>query len=151
MKSTKISTEFVLDCSVTMAWCFEDESNDYSENALTALEKACRAKTPSIWRLEVINVLLFAERKKRINPLIANNFKNALTILPIEIDISADKRVFDTVYELARELKLTAYDAAYLELALREQLPIATSDSALIKAAKNINVEIFNPALFRAD
>ena len=60
------------------------------------------------------------------------------------MDISANDRIFDTVYELAHELKLTAYDAAYLELALREQMPIATLDSDLIKAAKKINIEIFN-------
>lgn len=135
--------KFILDCSVTMAWCFEDEASTYSENALTALKNGYIAKTPPIWRLEVVNVLLLAERKKRINSLIANNFKNALSVLPIEEDVSANERIFDTVYELARETQLTAYDAAYLELALREQYPIATLDSALSKAAKKIGIAIF--------
>jgi predicted nucleic acid-binding protein len=134
---------FILDCSVTMAWCFEDEANTYSENALHALKNGYIAKTPLIWKLEVINVLILAERKKRINSLIANNFKNALSLLPIEEDVSGHAKIFDTVYMLAREAQLTAYDAAYLELALREQHPIATLDSELIKAAKNLGLAIF--------
>jgi predicted nucleic acid-binding protein len=135
---------FVLDCSVTMAWCFEDEVSPYTENVLMALGKGHAAKVPTIWKLEVANVLLLSERKKRINRLIANNFKNTLTLLPIGVDISVNDRVFDTVYELAHELKLTIYDAAYLELALREQMPIATLDSELSKAAKKISIEIFH-------
>lgn len=137
--------KFTLDCSVTLAWCFEDEATTYTESILNCLKRNSHAKVPPIWRLEVINVLLLAERKNRINTLIANNFKNTLTVLPIEVDSSADERIFDTVYELGRELKLTAYDAAYLEIALREKIPVATLDAALIRAAKKINIEIFNP------
>lgn len=136
--------KFVLDCSITMAWCFEDESNNYTELVLDSLLKGYEAKVPPLWRLEVSNVLLLAMRKKRINSLIANNFKNSLSNLPIKIDESASDRVFDTVFELGKELNLTAYDAAYLELALREKLPIATQDTALIKAAKQQKITIFS-------
>jgi predicted nucleic acid-binding protein len=135
---------FVLDCSVTMAWCFEDEMSVYTENVLEALRKGRSAKVPPIWRLEVANVLLLSERKKRISRLISNNFKNALTSLPITIDSLANDRIFDTVYELAHELSLTIYDAAYLELALRERIPIATLDTDLSRAAKKIHIEIFH-------
>lgn len=135
--------KFILDCSVTMAWCFEDEVNDYTENVLTYLKNQYMATVPPIWKLEVANVLLLAERKKRINSRVAHNFKNALTALPIHTDVSANDRVFDTVYELARELRLTIYDGAYLELALRTQLPLATLDTALINAAKKINIALF--------
>jgi len=134
---------FVLDCSVTMSWCFEDEKNDYTENILSSLKKEHEARVPPVWKLEVSNVLLIAERKKRISPLIINNFKNALTTLPISMDLSSNDRVFDTVFELARELQLTAYHAAYLELAFREKIPLATQDQALLKAAKKIHVEHF--------
>lgn len=136
--------KFVLDCSVTMSWCFEDEINDYTENVLTSLRKQNSAIVPPIWKLEVANVLLLAQRKKRISSLIANNFKSSLGALPIHTDLSANDRIFDTVYELARELQLTAYDAAYLELALREQVPLATQDSALILAAKAIKIILFH-------
>lgn len=135
--------KFVLDCSVTMAWCFEDESNAYTEQVLDSLLKGHEAKVPPLWRLEVSNVLLLAMRKKRIDSLIAHNFKNTLTNLPIKIDESANERVFDTVFALGKELDLSAYDAAYFELALREKIPIATQDTAIIKAAKKQKIPIF--------
>lgn len=137
--------KFVLDCSVTMAWCFEDESNSYTESVLDSLLKGYEAIVPPLWRLEVSNVLLVAIRKKRIDPLIAHNFKNTLTTLPIKIDESANTRIFDTVFELGKELDLTAYDAAYFELALREKIPMATQDNAIIKAAKKQKIPIFQP------
>jgi predicted nucleic acid-binding protein len=137
--------KFVLDCSVSMAWCFEDETNTYTESILDSLESGDHvARVPPIWKLEVINVLLITERKKRISKHIANNFKNALTILPISIDTFSIDRTFDTVYELARELHITAYDAAYLELAVRENIPLATQDNALIQAAQKIQIQLFN-------
>lgn len=135
---------FVLDCSVTMAWCFEDESNAYTERVLDSLQNGFAARVPPLWQLEVVNVLLVGIRKKRIQPMMAHYFKNALTNLPINIDREASDRVFDTVFELAKEFELSAYDAAYLELATREQIPIATQDLALIKAAKKQKITIFN-------
>lgn len=133
--------KFVLDCSITMAWCFEDKSEAYSESILSALKNGYLARVPPIWKLEVCNVLLITERKKRIDSFIANNFKNALSVLPISVDNSANDRVFDTVFELARELRLTVYDTAYLELAIREKIPIASLDRALIEAARKVHVE----------
>jgi len=136
--------KFVLDCSVTMSWCFEDESNIYTENVLDSLQnKEYEARVPPIWKLEVINVLLLTERKKRISNHVASNFKNILNILPISIDLFSTDRTFDTVYELARELHITAYDAAYLELAIRENIPLATLDNDLVKAAKKIKIKLF--------
>ncbi len=133
--------KFVLDCSVTMAWCFEDEGNTYTEKILDFLQKKNEARVPPIWKLEVINVLLLAEKKKRIDRLIAANFKNALLHLPIHIDHTATDRVFETVFEIAKECDLSSYDASYLELAFREKIPIATQDEALIKAASKVHVK----------
>jgi predicted nucleic acid-binding protein len=137
--------KFVLDCSVTMAWCFEDETNSYTERVLDSFQNGFEARVPPIWQLEVVNVLLVGIRKKRIQPMIAHHFKNALSNLSINIDRGASDRVFDTVFELAKEFELSAYEAAYLELAAREQIPIATQDSALIKAAKKQKIMIFHP------
>ncbi|MBV8801703.1 MAG: type II toxin-antitoxin system VapC family toxin [Gammaproteobacteria bacterium] len=134
--------KFVLDCSVTMAWCFEDETNPYTEWILDSLSKGYEAIVPPLWRLEVINVLLLAIRKNRINSLTAHNFKNTLTQLPITIVENASGRVFDTVFELAKELNLSAYDAAYFELAFREKIPIATQDLAVIKAAQRQKIAV---------
>lgn len=137
--------KFVLDCSVTMSWCFEDEIDDYTENVLNALSQNYQARVPTIWKYEISNVLLLTERKKRISLLKANNFKNALSSLPITVDHGATDRALDTIFELGRELQLTAYDASYLELAFREKIPIATNDKELIKAAKKISIERFIP------
>ncbi len=133
--------KFVLDCSVTMAWCFEDEVNEYTEKVLDFLQKKNEARVPPIWKLEVINVLLLAQKKKKIDGLIATNFKNALLNLPIHIDHTATDRAFETVFEIGKECDLTSYDASYLELAFREKIPIATQDNALIKAARKIHVD----------
>ncbi len=126
-----------------MAWCFEDETNAYTETVLDKLNSGQTALMPTIWKFGVSNVLLIIQRKQRISLLKANNFKNALTSLPIHIDHGSTDRAFDTVFEIGRELGLTAYDSAYLELAFREKIPLAIQDKALIKAAQEISVDIF--------
>lgn len=128
---------FVLDCSITMTWLFMDETTEYTNAILKSLSQSA-AIVPPVWSLEVNNVLLVAERKKRITHTQAITFKQALKKLPIyEDDIGNE------AYEIAREFHLSAYDASYLELALRKNLPIATLDKALILAAKTSNVMLF--------
>ncbi|MBF8258810.1 MAG: PilT protein domain protein [Actinobacteria bacterium] len=132
---------FVLDCSVAMAWCFEDETNPYTEAVLQDLADT-GAVVPSIWPLETVNVLLVAERRKRISKAQSRRFVELLQALPIAVDDVSAARVWDGVLSLAREQQLSAYDAAYLELAMREGLPIATLDAALRKAAKRCGVAV---------
>lgn len=136
-------TDFVLDCSVTMAWCFEDEITEYSENVFNSL-KELKAIAPSLWSLEVANVLLFAQRKKRINKLTAIEFKDSLNLLPIQIDHSTGYRSLTSIMELAEETQLIIYDATYLELALHHDLPIATLDQDLKRAAKKLHIDLFS-------
>lgn len=136
-------TDFVLDCSVTMAWCFEDEITEYSEDVFNSL-KELKAIAPPLWSLEVANVLLFAQRKKRITKLTAIEFKDSLNLLPIQIDHNIGYRSLTSIMELAEETQLTIYDATYLELALHHDLPIATLDQDLKKTAKKLNIELFN-------
>ena len=143
ISKTHTNLSFVLDCSVTMTWCFEDESTAYTEKVLASLVDHT-AKVPPLWPVEVSNVLLLATRKQRISIITAGQFKNALTTLPIQVDHQATQRVFDTVFTLAQELHLTAYDATYLELAQREQIPLASLDKQLIQAAKKISIPLFN-------
>lgn len=135
---------FVLDCSVTMAWCFEDESSEFTVNALRSLEKAT-AIVPTIWSLEVANVLLLAKKHKRLNEIKAASFIGALSSLPIIIDPSTSFRAMHNIFVLAEESNLTIYDAAYLELALREKIPLLTLDKGLIKAAKKLNINLMLP------
>lgn len=135
--------KFVLDCSVAASWCFEDETTPYTEKVLTSLSKNYLARVPSIWPFEMSNVLLLAERKKRVSLLTISTFKNTLSILPIEVDHGATDRALDTIFELGREMQLTAYDAAYLELAFREKIPLASLDKTLLRAAREINITTF--------
>lgn len=130
---------FVVDCSVTMGWCFEDESTNYALQVLGKL-KTSHAIVPAIWPLEVANVLLVAERRKRIAPAEVTRFVALLEALPITVQESATARILDDVLSLARSTGLSSYDAAYLELAMRAGIPLASRDQALVRAAKSVGV-----------
>lgn len=132
--------DFILDCSITMAWCFEDEVTEYSEVILEKLKNK-NAFVPVIWSLEVANVLLFAERKSRLTHAKATAFIESLRHLPIIQDVNSQVAM-STTFEIARETGLTIYDASYLELALRLRLPIATLDKDLRKAALKSHVKL---------
>src|SRR5258708_7728424 len=111
--------DFVLDCSITMAWCFEDERNEFTDNVLENLQNAT-AIVPALWPLEVANVLLLAKKNKRITEIQSASFIDALSALPIVIDQSTSSRAMHSIFVLAGQSNLTVYDAAYLELAERE-------------------------------
>ena len=130
---------FVLDCSVTMAWCFEDERTAATDALLDKLV-AEGAEAPSIWPLEVTNVLIGAARHSRITADAANNAALRIAALPVMIDLEATRRAWDSLLQLAVRHNLTSYDACYLELALRKALPLATLDKALRRAASEAGV-----------
>lgn len=130
---------FVLDASVTMAWCFEDENSARAWHILDLLEND-RAIVPSIWSLEVANVLVQAERRQRITINETTEFLNFLSRFEIEIEPGSKARVFSDTLKLARQARLTVYDATYLELALRHTLPMATLDRELANAARAAGV-----------
>lgn len=130
---------FVLDCSITMAWCFEEESSGAAERAWHELETSFGI-VPEIWALEVANTLLIAERKKRIPPGESARFVSHLKKLPIRFEDPLGWGGFDASYELARTERLTSYDAAYLELSVRTGVALATLDAALKKAARKAGV-----------
>ena len=125
---------FVLDCSVTMAWCFEDERTAATD-ALLARVVDAGAIAPFLWPLEVTNVLLNAVRRKRIPPEAVNRVAQRIAALPIVIDKDGAEMVWSNPLQLAERYALTSYDACYLELAQRKALPLATLDTALRKAA----------------
>ena len=138
------SETLVIDCSVTMAWYFKDEATPYTNAVRAALARE-RAAVPALWPLEVANVLLMGERRKRSTQAIATKWLRFLTALPIAVDTQTPGLAFDPILSLARSLELTAYDAAYLELAMRLGLPLATRDDALEKAAQAVGVTLFTP------
>lgn len=133
--------DFVLDCSITMAWCFEDESNNYTDTILENLSDST-AIVPTIWPLEVANVLLLSRKKKRITEVQSASFIDALSALPIIVDASTTHRAMHSIFVLAGQSDLTIYDAAYLELAIREGIPLLTLDKGLIKAAKKLHIPL---------
>jgi predicted nucleic acid-binding protein len=129
-------SRFVLDNTVTMAWCFTEEATEFTKTLLSRLSNLTdSAVVPALWLYEVANVVELAVRKGRIPEEKALAFLESLADLPIEVENPSRTQVFVTVRTLAGQYQLTGYDAAYLELAIRHQLPIASLDKALSKAA----------------
>lgn len=133
-------TAFVLDCSVAMAWCFEDEATAGTDALLDRLAIDA-AVVPALWHLEVANVLLQAEKRGRILPAGTARFLSLIDALPIEIDHETAFRAGAPGLDFARTHGLTSYDAAYLELAVRRGIPLATMDKALVAACIRIGAE----------
>jgi predicted nucleic acid-binding protein len=135
-------SRFVLDNTVTMAWCFTEEATEFTESLLQRLSNLTdRALVPALWLYEVVNVTELAVRKGRITSEKASAFLESLAELPIEIEDPALPQIFVSVRALVSRYSLTAYDAAYLELALRHNLPIAALDRALSRAAQAAGVK----------
>jgi predicted nucleic acid-binding protein len=139
-----MGVDFVMDNSVVMAWCFEDESDDYSNRVQDSLLKAT-ATVPSIWPLEVTNALLAGERRGRLSIGACKRFLSLLECLPIEIESESRQQIFTEIIDLARTCKLSTYDGSYLSLCIRSGLPLATRDKKLIQAANSIQVPLFEP------
>jgi predicted nucleic acid-binding protein len=132
---------FVLDASMTMSWCFADERTPYSRSVLQSLLNTY-AEVPSLWIFEVANVLALSERKRRISALVSDEFIQVLSALDIRTDQVNPFAAGNELLLLVRRHGLTAYDAAYLELAKRKGLPLATFDKELIKAANQESVAL---------
>lgn len=130
---------FVLDCSVTMAWVFPDEATEATGRLRDSLIDG-RAFVPSLWPVEVASVLLAATRRGRLGADEWPRICASLEALPIEIDPISMSRTWGATLDLAVEHRLSAYDAMYLELALRMRLPLATLDRALTSAAEAAGV-----------
>lgn len=133
----------VLDTSLTLAWYFADEANPYADAVAQTLASA-EAIVPSLWPLEVANALVMGERRKRSTEAQASTFLARLGTLPIVIDEETDARAWSDTLSLARAHKLSAYDAAYLELAMRRGLPLASLDDKLKAAATAVGVGLYS-------
>lgn len=139
---------FVLDNSVAMRWIMptqKQQDQNYAEAVLLSF-KTSKASVPMLWHLEVINVLREAEKAEHLNHQQTLNFIKELDHLPIEVPKDV---VFQNslhyMLSLSCTFKLSAYDAAYLALAISLSLPLATLDKALIKAAQSAEVAIYTP------
>lgn len=137
-----MADRFVIDNSIVMTWCFSDETNSYADEVLNHLSEAV-AFVPAIWPLEVVNVLLVAERKNRIQIMDSLRFLHLLSQLPITVDRAWTERIMKDLLALGRENDLSSYDAAYLELAIRLGLPIASTDQKLVYAAQKTGIVLY--------
>jgi predicted nucleic acid-binding protein len=132
---------FVLDASVALSWCFEDEAD--ADRWLDALD-GDSALTPPVWPLEIGNALLAGERRGRLTAADTFRLVELFRSLPIVVqpDQAPSDRALGPVLDIARERGLTSYDASYLELAMREGVPLATLDQALGRAAAGLGVPL---------
>ena len=136
---------FVLDNSVALAWCFEDEQ---TPELMALLDRVAEqgAFAPQLWPLEALNGLLTAERRGRLDAAARRRLASLLHALPIRIDEETAAQVWSATQAIAEAHRLTAYDAAYLELALRLGTPLATQDRRLAAAAGGLGVPLLLPA-----
>ena len=132
----------VLDASMTLAWLFEDEQTDQVLATINHVYMG-GASVPPLWRYEVANGLQMAIRRQRITPDYRTRSLDKIDELPITIDPDGVSEIWSTTIKLADLYRLTVYDAAYLELAQRRRLPLATLDAALSKAARESGVDLF--------
>ena len=124
---------FVLDASAAATWCFSDEQGRAADRAFDRLT-ADEAVVPHLWWFEIRNVLIVNERRGRVTVADTTAFLRDLGRLPIRVDANPGERL---VLALARKHRLTVYDAAYLELAVRLDAPVASVDRALNAAARS--------------
>ncbi|HVA27553.1 MAG TPA: type II toxin-antitoxin system VapC family toxin [Candidatus Baltobacteraceae bacterium] len=129
---------FVLDASATLAFVFPDERDEAAIELATRLEES-GAVAPLIWRWEMQNVVIGAERRGRLTERKATTLLSDIDGLPVELDASEGAHV-----ELARRYALSAYDALYLDLAFRKHLPLATRDARLLEAARRLGVGLLS-------
>lgn len=133
------STSLVVDASVALGWVIEDQADAFTDSLLAALSTRS-FWVPVLWTLETVNALAALERRKRLQPERRRALVQALSELPLRVD--HQPVALTTLDRIAHEYKLTAYDAAYLELAIRRELPLATRDAALVRAARAARVPV---------
>jgi predicted nucleic acid-binding protein len=134
--------QFVLDASMAAAWLFVEQRNERNRGLLQSLESDSRALVPGFWSFEIANLVWTARRRGRVSELQATQYLMLLKTLPIEVEFEPLARIFDTVSSLAARYDITVYDAAYLELAIRDSLPLATVDTELARAAQQAGVAV---------
>ena len=139
----------VLDNSVAMRWCFKDGSQTdlmYANTVLDSLAAGYTFLVPNLWHLEAANVVVRAQKRQWLTTQQMHQFLDLVGQLPLTVDNHTAQQAMSATILLASQHNLSAYDAAYLELALRHQAPLATLDADLRKAANKINVPIFGMA-----
>lgn len=137
----------VVDCSFAMSWVFEDEQNSAADDLLARLEKRDSIVVPAVlWGLEVRNALRTAVRRRRLTSSEADRRRRHLLDLP-KVTVACPAGLGDQVDDLVRRCDLTSYDAAYLAIALEHELPLATADEGLARAAAAVGVRRYGESV----
>lgn len=130
----------VIDASLAAAWCFPGEQTGYTNSLLRMVAETIDPVAPALWAYEIRNAILMGVKRGRITKDAARKLLVFLNDLDVQL---IDPPSHDVVFGLADRHGLTVYDAAYLDLALRENLPLASLDQALLQAAGNCGVAVF--------
>ena len=136
---------FVLDNSVSMRWLFKDGTEAdllYAEQVLEALKEGSSV-VPGVWWLEVSNVIARAEAQQLLPETQSRKFLDTLQKMPITVDSSPVEQLWEQTLDLARKFKISVYDATYLELAIRQNIVLATLDTDLARAARQSKTPLF--------
>lgn len=136
---------FIVDASVALCWYFEDQTNAYTEAVFECLAQGDEALVPAVWPLEMVNGLVVAWRQKSIGSDQLEDFITDLKDLPVVVDSQACDRVYSSIFRMSCRHQLSSYDAAYLDLAVFQGLPLATLDKNLRTAARRARIDIFDP------
>jgi predicted nucleic acid-binding protein len=126
----------VLDASVSLAWCFEDETTDEIKRLFRRFSAGDSAIVPAHWPIEVSNVLLLAQRRRRISPNLCNQYWDQFSDLPIDVDLPLSMSDMNRVLAVSEKHGLTTYDGAYVDLAIRQGAELASLDASMTRAAK---------------
>jgi predicted nucleic acid-binding protein len=133
----------VIDASITAAWFLPDEKTDYTKAVFEAVSSSeIKGIAPGLWAYEIRNTVLTALRRGRISKPDCQQILTSLNELKVRL---SEPSSYDDLFALAQARSLTVYDAAYLAVALRQQLPLASLDRQLIRAAGEVRVEIYSP------
>jgi predicted nucleic acid-binding protein len=135
-------SRFVVDASVVLTWCFPDENAATAHRVGLLFKQGSSAIAPSFWPHEVLNALLVGEKRKRISENLVRTFLGDLAVLPIVLEHVPADAVYGRLRALSRQHGLTAYDAAYLDLAQTSGVPLATLDEDLIRACRKSGVDL---------
>lgn len=138
-------SRFVIDASIVLAWCFPDESSELAQHVAEQFKKGDTALATSFWPHEVLNALLVGEKRRRISSALVRSFLDDLATLPIMLEQLPTGIVFERIESLGCKHDLTAYDAAYLDLALENGLSLATLDAHLIRACGKAGARLVQP------
>jgi len=137
-----LSASFVVDASVGFAWVYQDQATPETTKLLQDIGSGATAVVPSLWFLEMANVLLVAQRRQRLTVTQRKATLEKLTAMQFTVDEEAARNAFGKISELAEGHGLTIYDATYLEVALRRKLALASRDEALRGAAKRCGLKL---------